>query len=163
MDFAAWLAFAAASSLLLLLPGPNVLLVLSYALTQGRRVALATVAGVAIGDTIAMTASLAGLGSLVLASAELFTVLKGVGAAYMVYLGVQLLRSAGRAPPHTPQSANMVVTFVGLAAINALAHPLLAEKLHKRLQRLSIIQWVTRVGGCALIAMYLATAAASRF
>jgi threonine/homoserine/homoserine lactone efflux protein len=104
MTFETWLAFAATSTLLVLIPGPTVLLVLSYALTQGRRVALAMTAGVALGDFIAMTASLAGLGALVLASATLFTILKWVGAAYLIYLGITLLRSANSAPlgEHTP-------------------------------------------------------------
>ena len=75
MEFQVWLAFAAASTALLLIPGPTVLLVLSYAISQGKRVALATAAGVAFGDLIAMSVSLAGLGALVLASAMLFTVL----------------------------------------------------------------------------------------
>jgi len=78
MAFETWLAFVAASTALLMIPGPTVLLVLSYAISQGRRVALATVAGVALGDLIAMSASLAGLGALVLASATLFTVLKWI-------------------------------------------------------------------------------------
>ena len=90
MTLAVWLAFAAASTVLLLIPGPTVLLVVSYALTQGRRVALATAAGVALGDFTAMTLSLAGLGALLLASATLFTVLKWIGAAYLVYLGIKL-------------------------------------------------------------------------
>jgi threonine/homoserine/homoserine lactone efflux protein len=97
LDFQIWLAFVAASIALLLIPGPTVLLVLSYALSQGKRVALATVAGVALGDLIAMTASLAGLGALVLASATLFTALKWVGAVYLVYLGIKLFRSASTA------------------------------------------------------------------
>ncbi len=94
MDIQIWLAFVAASTALLLIPGPTVLLVLSYALSHGKRVALATVVGVALGDLFAMSASLAGLGALVLASATLFTALKWVGAAYLVYLGVKLFRSA---------------------------------------------------------------------
>ena len=85
MDFQIWLAFVAASTALLLIPGPTVLLVLSYAMSQGKRVALATVGGVALGDFIAMSASLAGLGALVLASGTLFTVLKWAGAIYLVY------------------------------------------------------------------------------
>ena len=89
-----WLAFVAASTALLLIPGPTVLLVLSYALSKGRPVALASAAGVALGDLVAMTASLLGLGALVLASATLFTALKWVGAAYLVWLGIKLLRSA---------------------------------------------------------------------
>ncbi|XDA97432.1 LysE family translocator [Sulfitobacter sp. LCG007] len=89
-----WLTFVAASILLLLIPGPTVLLVLSYALSKGRSVALASAAGVALGDFLAMSASLLGLGALVLASATLFTTLKWIGAAYLVWLGFRLLRSA---------------------------------------------------------------------
>lgn len=89
-----WLAFAAATIALLLIPGPTVLLVLSYAVSKGRSVAVATALGVALGDFIAMTASLFGLGALVLTSAALFTALKWIGAAYLVWLGVKLLRSA---------------------------------------------------------------------
>lgn len=88
-----WLAFVAASAVLLVIPGPTILLVLSYALTQGRRVAVAMALGVALGDFIALTASLLGLGALVLASATAFTVLKWAGAAYLVWLGVKLLRA----------------------------------------------------------------------
>ncbi|GFE65308.1 LysE family translocator [Litoreibacter roseus] len=97
MDISLWLTFVAASTMLVLIPGPTVLVVLSYALSQGRKVAVSTAAGVALGDLIAMTASLAGLGTLVLTSATAFAVLKWAGAAYLVYLGVKLLRSAGSA------------------------------------------------------------------
>ncbi len=90
MSTTTWLAFAFASAALLLIPGPTVLLVVSYALTQGRRVAIAMAAGVALGDFVAMTLSLAGLGALLLASATLFTALKWIGAAYLVYLGIRL-------------------------------------------------------------------------
>lgn len=71
MPLELWLAFVAATTALLLIPGPTVLLVLSYALSKGRSVAVASAAGVALGDFIAMSASLAGLGALVLASATL--------------------------------------------------------------------------------------------
>ncbi|MBS0123897.1 LysE family translocator [Thetidibacter halocola] len=89
-----WLTFVVASTALLLIPGPTVLLVLSYALSKGRSVAIASAAGVATGDFVAMSLSLAGLGALVAASATLFTVLKWAGAAYLVWLGVGLIRSA---------------------------------------------------------------------
>lgn len=95
MELSVWLAFVAASTALLLIPGPTVLLVLSYAIGHGKRVAVSTAFGVAFGDLVAMSLSLAGLGALVLTSATLFTVLKWVGAVYLVYLGVKLLRSAG--------------------------------------------------------------------
>ncbi len=102
MDITVWLAFVAATTALLLIPGPTVLLVLSYAIGHGRQVAVSTALGVALGDFIAMTASLAGLGALVLASATLFVALKWVGAAYLIYLGLKLLMSA--------RSTGLVVT-----------------------------------------------------
>ena len=88
-----WLAFVAASAVLLAIPGPTVLLVISYALGHGRRSASSTVAGVALGDFTAMTASMLGLGALLATSTVVFGVLKWVGAAYLVYLGVKLWRT----------------------------------------------------------------------
>ncbi len=93
MTLAHWLPFAIASAILVAIPGPTVLLVISYALGHGRRYAFATTAGVALGDLTAMTASMLGLGVVLAASAALFSVLKWVGAAYLVYLGVKLWRA----------------------------------------------------------------------
>lgn len=112
MSLDLWLAFSAASLALLLLPGPTILLVLSYALTQGRKVALATVAGVALGDTIAMTASLAGLGAIIKTSATAFLVVKWIGAAYLIWMGFKMLKGARHAsagglmdmPSETPRA-----------------------------------------------------------
>ena len=93
MSFEQWLAFAAASAVLLAIPGPTILLVISYALGHGKKVAGATVGGVALGDFTAMTASMLGLGALLAASATLFTALKWIGAAYLIYLGLKLWRA----------------------------------------------------------------------
>ena len=93
MSLEIWLAFVAASAVLLAIPGPTILLVISYALGHGRKTARATVAGVALGDLTAMTASMLGLGVLLATSATLFTVLKWIGAAYLIYLGVKLWRT----------------------------------------------------------------------
>ncbi len=95
MDLSIWMTFVMATVALLIIPGPTIVLVLTYALTQGRRVAVASAAGVALGDFIAMTGSLVGLGALVLASATAFTVLKWVGAIYLVWMGIGMIRSAG--------------------------------------------------------------------
>ncbi len=122
MPVETWLAFVVASTLLLLIPGPTILLVLSYALSQGRRVAVSTAAGVALGDLIAMSASLAGLGTLVMTSATLFTALKWAGAAYLVWLGIKLLRS----PPSEgleagiPAQASARETFLHATTVTAL-------------------------------------------
>ena len=93
MTFETWAAFAAASAIMLAIPGPTIVLVISYALSHGRRAATATVAGVALGDFTAMTASVLGVGMLLAASAALFTALKWAGAAYLIYLGVKLWRA----------------------------------------------------------------------
>lgn len=93
MTLAHWLPFAIASAILVAIPGPTVLLVISYALGHGRRYALTTTAGVALGDLTAMTASMLGLGVLLAASAALFTAVKWVGAAYLIYLGIKLWRA----------------------------------------------------------------------
>ena len=123
MDLATWATFAAASVALLLIPGPTVLMVLSYAIAQGRRVALATVAGVALGDFLAMTASLAGLGALVLASATLFTILKWAGALYLVWLGIGMIRGAPAArlgPLGDVEPAGAAQVFAHAATVTAL-------------------------------------------
>ena len=96
MSFEIWLAFAAASSLLLVIPGPTVLLVLSYALGRGWKAALPMAGGVAAGDLTAMTLSMLGVGALLATSATLFTALKWVGALYLIWLGIKLWRSGDR-------------------------------------------------------------------
>lgn len=95
MTFETWLAFSAASIVLLLIPGPTILLVMSYALGQGWRVALPMAVGVALGDFTAMTLSMLGIGALLMTSATVFTVLKWAGAAYLVWLGIKLFRAGG--------------------------------------------------------------------
>jgi threonine/homoserine/homoserine lactone efflux protein len=118
-----WLAFVAASAVLLAIPGPTVLLVISYALGHGRRSATSTVAGVALGDFTAMTASMLGLGALLAASAGLFTALKWVGAAYLVFLGVKLWRapvSATGSPDAVVNVARPGRIFLHAYAVTAL-------------------------------------------
>jgi threonine/homoserine/homoserine lactone efflux protein len=90
-----WLAFVAASAILLVIPGPTVLLVISYALGQGWRAALPMAIGVALGDFMAMTLSMLGVGALLATSAALFATLKWIGAAYLIWLGIKLWRAGG--------------------------------------------------------------------
>jgi threonine/homoserine/homoserine lactone efflux protein len=85
-------AFALASFVLILIPGPAVLFAISRALAYGRRVALATVVGGAAGSFTAATAVAIGLGAIVQTSAVIYTVIKLAGAAYLIYLGVQAIR-----------------------------------------------------------------------
>ncbi|WP_299623639.1 LysE family translocator [uncultured Tateyamaria sp.] len=120
-----WLAFVAASTALLVIPGPTLMMVLSYALSQGRRVAVASALGVATGDLIAMTLSVIGLGALFLTSAVAFNILKWVGAAYLVYLGVKMLLSARRPSQQTdlmrhPSGQRPAKVFRDLTTVTAL-------------------------------------------
>jgi len=122
MTFETWLAFVAASSILLIIPGPTILLVVSYALGQGWRTALPMSVGVALGDFTAMTLSMLGIGALLAASAMVFTVLKWIGAAYLIYLGMKLFRAGGTlsAEPRTDaaSSAKMMAHAWVVTALN---------------------------------------------
>jgi threonine/homoserine/homoserine lactone efflux protein len=86
------LAFAALSLVMIVIPGPSVLFTIGRALTVGRREALLTVAGNATGAYLQVVAVALGIGAVVERSATVFTVVKLVGAAYLVYLGVQAIR-----------------------------------------------------------------------
>ena len=93
MSFELWITFFIACVAVLAAPGPTVLLVVSYALGHGRATGWATVPGVALGDFTAMTISLLGAGALLAASATLFTGLKLLGAAYLIWLGIKMWRA----------------------------------------------------------------------
>jgi threonine/homoserine/homoserine lactone efflux protein len=93
MTIETWLAFVAASIVLLIIPGPTILAVVSYSITHGKRANIALVAAVALGDSTALAASLLGLGAVLSASAFWFTVVKVIGGVYLLYLGIKLLRS----------------------------------------------------------------------
>ncbi len=93
MPIELYLAYVLATIAVLAVPGPTVILIVSYALARGRGAALSCVAGVGLGDLTSVTLSLIGLGTILAASATLFTVLKWAGAMYLIYLGVKMWRS----------------------------------------------------------------------
>ncbi len=123
MTFETWLAFAAASAVLLIIPGPTILLVVSYALGQGWRSALPVATGVALGDFTAMTLSMLGVGAILATSATIFTALKWLGAAYLVYLGIKLFRAGGTldVKPQTDRATTM--KMVGHAWVVTALNP----------------------------------------
>ena len=86
------LAFAALVTALIAVPGPSVLFTISRALTVGRRAALLTVIGNELGLCVQVVAVAFGMGAVVERSAEVITVIKLAGAAYLVFLGVQAIR-----------------------------------------------------------------------
>jgi homoserine/homoserine lactone efflux protein len=97
MPLELWLAFVVASEILLVIPGPTILTVISYSMAHGRRANVPLVAGVALGDSTALVLSVLGLGALLATSAFWFNVVKWVGGSYLLYLGIKLLR-AGISP-----------------------------------------------------------------
>lgn len=123
MTYQTWLAFVAATSVLLVIPGPTILLVVSYALGQGLRAAIPTAIGVALGDFTAMTLSLLGVGALLTASADLFTILKLAGAAYLIWLGIKLWRVGGRLDAEPKRDAASIAKMIGHAWIVTALNP----------------------------------------
>lgn len=108
MEFNLWLVYLLAVIGLSLSPGPNGLLALTHGALHGRRKALFTVFGGAFGFCTVIALSMFGIGALLQASALWLTILKWVGGAYLVWLGVQLWRSppisidAGTPAPSRP-------------------------------------------------------------
>ncbi len=91
MSFELWLAFVITSSALVIIPGPTILTVISYALKHGPKATATLVLAVALGDAVAVTLSLFGLGALLAASSALFSLVKIIGGLYLIYLGVKFL------------------------------------------------------------------------
>ena len=124
MSIELWLAFVAASALMLVIPGPTILTVISYSMSHGRRANLPLVAAVALGDSTALVVSLLGLGALLATSAFWFTVVKWVGGLYLLYLGIRLLRagitSAEIATPAAPASRLRLRLFANTYLVTAL-------------------------------------------
>ena len=89
------LAFAVASAILVIIPGPSLMFIIGRALQMGRRGAMLTVLGNALGLAVVIVLVGVGLGALLAASAIAFTALKLAGAAYLVWLGVQAIRHRG--------------------------------------------------------------------
>ncbi len=87
-----WIAFVVASILFIQVPGPSLLFTIGRALTVGRRDALLSVVGNALGVTVQVFLIAVGLAAVVTASATAYTVVKVAGASYVVWLGIQAIR-----------------------------------------------------------------------
>ena len=112
-DLSTLILFIFASLGLLVAPGPTTALVITRSLSEGRRVALPLVFGVALGGFVAATLALAGAGSLLAASASAFTIVKVAGATYLIWIGIKLFRSEPVVPnaDHAPPSSSQWIAF----------------------------------------------------
>ena len=98
-------AFGIASLALLVIPGPAVLYIINRSVTDGRNVALAAVAGLEIGNFMHVIAATVGLSAVIATSAAAFSVVKWIGAGYLVYIGIRTL--VKRPQPLTQVSDHM--------------------------------------------------------
>ena len=89
-----WLAYTFVTATFLLIPGPTILLVISYSLIRGRQAVFALLLGVGLGDIVAMILSFIGVGLLLQTVAIAFQFLKWIGAAYLIWLGIKMWSSA---------------------------------------------------------------------
>ncbi len=92
-DGAALWGFVAAALVVLLIPGPGVLYVITRSVSQGRRAGLVSVVALSAGALVHVAAATAGLSAVLLTSATAFGVVKTLGAAYLIYLGIRALVS----------------------------------------------------------------------
>ena len=93
MSMEIWVAFVLTAMVVVIIPGPTIILVISQAIAHGRRSVLPLAVGVTLGDCTAMTVSFLGLGAIMASSAAVFSVLKWIGVIYLIGLGIKLWRS----------------------------------------------------------------------
>lgn len=167
------LAFGAAAFAVILIPGPTVLLVSSYAISQGRRSAWLCILGVCLGDAAAMTLTFAGLGAVLAASAEIFALLKWAGVLYLTYLGLQLWRApaaTGEADGPVERGARRIVLRAftvnvlhpkGLAFYAALL-PQFIDPARAALPQMAVLAAVFIALAFSVLSMYALAAARFR-
>lgn len=108
-------AFLAVAIVLVVTPGPDMVLVTRYAVTHGRRVAIAAAFGVITGITVHAGAAAVGLSAIIASSAAVFTVLKFAGAVYLVAVGIRALYDAHRGGEAADEGSEVGRTSAGQA------------------------------------------------
>ena len=93
MTLEVWLTFVFTAAIILVIPGPTIIYVVGQSLTHGRKAGLPLSIGVISGDTVCIILSLMGLSALLAIFSTAFLVIKYIGAAYLVYLGVRMIIS----------------------------------------------------------------------
>ena len=91
--------FLLAAVIIAAVPGPGIFYVAARTLSGGRQAGIASTFGTALGGLVHVVAGGLGVSAIILASAQLFTVLKLAGALYLIWLGMRIFREAGGLPP----------------------------------------------------------------
>ncbi|MFU8947474.1 LysE family translocator [Mycetocola zhadangensis] len=117
------LAFCLASMLLIVMPGPSVLFVVGRSIALGRRAGVLSVVGNALGTIPAVVAVAFGVGALVASSVVAFTVLKVVGGAYLVWLGIQAFRNRSSHADGEPVARVSALTLLRQGFLVGLTNP----------------------------------------
>ena len=112
--------FVVASLVLLLAPGPAVLYIVARSLDQGRKAGFASVAGVALGSLVHVTAAALGVSALLISSATAFRVVKYVGAGYLIYLGLRRIFGGDDPDLHEAEPADLRKVFTQGVMVNVL-------------------------------------------
>jgi homoserine/homoserine lactone efflux protein len=110
VSWSSWIFFAVTETLLCLTPGPAVLFVLSHGLARGAGSSLWASAGILAGNTFYFILTALGLGTILLASHQVFLVIKYVGAGYLVYLGIRTMMSSEPAVEREATAGGQVVS-----------------------------------------------------
>ena len=96
MDIQSYFLFVGASVVLCIVPGPDMAFVLTKCIAQGKKAGLLAAVGINAGAYVHLLAVLLGLSSILLASSVAFTLIKWIGAAYLIYIGIQAMRSSSQ-------------------------------------------------------------------
>jgi len=112
MELHVYLAFVVATTIMIALPGPSVLLTVAHSISFGWQRALSTVAGATMGIAVQLIVAAVGLTSLLNVAAEAFEWLRWAGAAYLVYLGIKQWRSASEPLEFDASSVSKTNLFV---------------------------------------------------
>lgn len=123
MDLTTWAIYALAAIGLSLTPGPNGLLALTHGALYGTRRTIATILGGSVGFGIVIAASLFGIGALLAASSDLLIVLKWVGGAYLIFLGIQIWRSEPIGNSTPAKSTGTPKNLFGQGLLSAVSNP----------------------------------------
>ncbi|NRF17288.1 homoserine/homoserine lactone efflux protein [Vibrio coralliilyticus] len=123
MDMHVWLAYVVTAVVFSLAPGSGTVNSISNGLSYGTRKSLSAIAGLQIGLTLHIILVGAGIGALVVQSATAFTVIKWVGAAYLVWLGIQKWRDKSGLATHTQGEALSGTKLMSNAVLINLTNP----------------------------------------